>query len=285
MIMPVTNQNTIIIIGGPNAGKTHFGGQLYGRLQTKKSRYKITSPPEDLTIFKEVLDNLNEGKSAGHTHANEHKTLELKLENSNGIGSTFSFPDYGGEQIKAIVNDRRLNLVWKEQVDKGNFWMLFIRPDEILPVEDIVNRNLPDHEVLKKRNSEPGPIALSEAAFYIELLQILLFAKKTSLKNRIETPKLTIVLSCWDLLTPDEIKLMPSDILRRKLPALSEFVESNWDKGSLQVMGLSSTGRTLSDKVSDMDFVKKGPENFGYIITTDGQNEQDLTLAISSFIE
>ena len=43
--------NKILIIGGPNAGKTHFGGQLYGRLNMRTEHYRITSLPEDLTIF------------------------------------------------------------------------------------------------------------------------------------------------------------------------------------------------------------------------------------------
>src|SRR3546814_3448210 len=77
-----TTNNTILIIGGPNVGKTHFGGQLYGRLNARTERYKITSPPDDLTIFQEVLDNLNEGKSSGHTHVTAHQTLELEIEDN-----------------------------------------------------------------------------------------------------------------------------------------------------------------------------------------------------------
>ena len=88
------------------------------------------------------MDNLNDGKSSGHTNVNAHKTLELEIEDNNGSKSVFSFPDYGGEQIRAIVNDRRVNKVWKEQIEKCNSWMLFIRPDEVIQIEDVVNRGL-----------------------------------------------------------------------------------------------------------------------------------------------
>ena len=153
-----TTNNTILIIGGPNTGKTHFGGQLYGRLSSRTEHYKITSPPDDLSIFQEVLENLNEGKSSGHTHVTSHQTLTLEIEDNAGIKSVFSFPDYGGEQVKAIVNDRRVNKIWKEQIDKSNSWMLFIRLHEVKAIEDVVNRGLPDQDVLKNRTEKSEPM-------------------------------------------------------------------------------------------------------------------------------
>src|SRR3546814_4972443 len=104
-----TTNNTILIIGGPNVGKTHFGGQLYGRLNARTERYKITSPPDDLTIFQEVLDNLNEGKSSGHTHVTAHQTLELEIEDNEGVTSVFSFPDRSEEHTSELQSLMRIS--------------------------------------------------------------------------------------------------------------------------------------------------------------------------------
>lgn len=277
--------NKILIIGGPNAGKTHFGGQLYGRLNARTEHFKITSPPEDLTIFQEVLDNLNEGKSSGHTNVTAHKTLELEIEDNTGSKSVFSFPDYGGEQIKAIVNDRRVNKIWKEQIDWCNSWMLFIRLDEVAQIEDVVNRGLPDQEVLKNRNEKSESMTLSDSAFYIELLQILLHVKKVGIKQKISVPKLTVILSCWDLLSIEDQKILPKDVLQDKLPELFSFITGVWKENAHNIMGLSSIEKSLSNKDSDQEYIKKGPENFGYIITPAGKKKNDLTLTISTSIE
>lgn len=277
--------NKILIIGGPNAGKTHFGGQLYGRLNTRTENFKIISPPEDITIFQEVLDNLNEGKSSGHTHVSEHKTLELEIENNAGAKLIFSFPDYGGEQIRTIVNDRCINGLWKKQIDTSNSWMLFIRVDEIKTIEDVVNRGLPDPEILKNRTEKDESMNLSDTAFYTELLQIFLHVKQIGIRQTIKIPKLTIILSCWDLLTGADLKKMPITILEEKLPGLLNFITATWDEQSIKVLGLSSIGKNLSNANSDDDFIKKGPENFGYIITETGKKETDLTLTISTFID
>ena len=278
------NKNNILIIGGPNVGKTHFGGQLYGRLQTRESYYKIVSPPENLNIFKEVLECLNDGKAADHTNVNSNETLELQIVDADGKHITFNFPDYGGEQVKAIVSDRRITKIWKDQIEKSDSWMLFIRLDVILPFEDIINRGIPEIEVLSKRNKDVTALKLSDAAFFTELLQMLLYAKKTASLNRISNPKLTIVLSCWDLLETQAGKRLPYEMLQEKLPSFWNYLTQTWKAEHLDIIGLSATEKSLDIKKSDRDFVKKGPEKFGYIITPDGKKESDLTLSIATFI-
>ena len=189
----------ILIIGGPDVGKTHFGGQLYGRLQSRLGSYKITSPPENLMVFKEVLENLNEGRSAGHTNVSANEVLELDLADSEGVATSLRFPDYGGEQVNTIVTDRRVNKAWADQMSISTTWMLFIRPDRLPVMEDIVNRGLPEQKVLEQRSTEETPMKLSVSAFYIELLQILLYAQKT-LSGFADQPRLVVTLSCWDLI-------------------------------------------------------------------------------------
>lgn len=277
--------NTILIIGGPNAGKTHFGGQLFGRLNAKTEHFKITSLPDDITIFQEVLDNLNDGKSSGHTNVSSHKRLKLEIESASGQKSEFSFPDYGGEQIKTIVNSRRVDKTWAEQIDRSSSWMLFIRVDELQVLEDVVNRGLPEQQVLKKRTEKKDKMVFSNTAFYIELLQILLYVKKVGTKKRIFAPKLIVALSCWDKLPDLDQAKLPEKVFEEKLPGLLSFIREIWNDDAFKTIGLSSVGKDLSNKKSDPEFVKKGPESFGYIITPDGKKEIDLTLTISYFID
>ncbi|WP_286802551.1 MULTISPECIES: hypothetical protein [Sphingobacterium] len=277
--------NTILIIGGPNAGKTHFGGQLFGRLNARTEHYKITSLPDDISIFQEVLDNLNDGKSSGHTNVSSHNRLKLEIESTSGQRSEFSFPDYGGEQIKTIINSRRVNKTWAEQIERSNSWMLFIRADELQILEDVVNRGLPEQEILKKRTEKKDKMLLSNTAFYIELLQIFLYIKKVGIKQMISSPKLVVALSCWDKLSSLDQEKLPEKVFEEKLPGLLSFIRETWKSDTFKIIGLSSVGKDLSNKKSDPEFIKKGPENFGYIITPEGRKEIDLTLTISYFID
>jgi len=278
------NKNNILIIGGPNVGKTHYGGQLYGRLTDRLGHYSITTAPKDLNVFREVLDALNDGKSAGHTSVNSNTRLTLGLEDINKNVINFSFPDYGGEQVQKIVNERRVTSVWQDDIVNCDSWMIFIRLDQILPIEDVINRGIPDAKILMSREKGSVAFKLSEAAYYTDLLQILLYVKKISLHQKINAPNLTIVLSCWDILTDDERELKPVDLLMKRLPMVFDFINNTWESNAYNVIGLSSTGKTLSDKIADSDYVKKGPEAFGYFIDTDGKKETDLTLTIATAI-
>lgn len=278
------SSDNILIIGGPNAGKTHFGGQLYGRLESRKFEYKIAvnNKPTDLSIFQEVLDNLAEGKRAHHTEASANKSIELITEDSLGNNVIFSFPDYAGEQVKMIVNDRRVNSIWKDYIDKSTSWVLFIRLHDIQIIEDIINRGIPNPEELQKRKEQIPLVKISDAAHFVELLQTLIYIKGLSVQNKIEKPNLTIVISCWDLLGL-EGNTLPSKVLEERLTLLYDFVTNNWKLNSLRILGLSSTEKTLTDDPDD-DFIDQTPVKFGYIINSKGELEKDLTLSINTFI-
>lgn len=278
------DQNNILIIGGPNVGKTHYGGQLYGRLINKQGLYKITSPPENLIVFREVLESLSEGKSAGRTHVSSNEQLKLEIEDSNNNKVSFSFPDYGGEQIDKIVNERKINSKWKENIDNSTGWMLFIRLDEIKPIEDLVNRGVPEQSVLESRKKNEIDLTVSPTAFYIELLQMLLYVKGvSSYKNNCDI-KLTVILSCWDNINEMTIDSKPSEVLEEKLPLVKQFIDAIWTEDTVSVIGLSSTGKTLSNDNVDDEYIDKGPENFGYIVNPNGVKESDLTLSILGII-
>lgn len=277
-------QNKILVIGGPNAGKTHFGGQLYGRLSSKKFSYKIApnNIPADLTIFEDVLNKLYEGKRAGHTEHSANKSIELKVTDEQNSNILFSFPDYAGEQVKEIVANRQVNSVWKKNIEESTSWMLFVRLDEVANIDDITNAGFPNSETLKKRNETKPPVRVSDVAFFIELLQILLYVKKIPSFNKINEPKITIVLSCWDLLNQAD-KTLPSDVLNDKLPMLYQFVTNNWKENKFDILGLSSTQKELTDE-PDEDYIENTPINFGYFINQKGEKEKDLTLLIGTLI-
>lgn len=282
--MDNTTENKVLIIGGPNAGKTHFGGQFYGRLISRKFNYKIAANnlPADLTIFEDVLNKLSDGKRAGHTEASANRNIELKIDDEGGHEIVFAFPDYAGEQVNFIVDNRRLNAIWKLYIDTSSSWMLFVRLDDLKPVEDIINKGIPEPEEIKKRNSTPPPVKVSDAAHFVELLQMLLYIKGIPSFNKINKPNLTIVLSCWDLLKQSD-NTVPIEVLKERLPLLYYFVKNTWTEKSFSVIGLSSTEKTLTDE-ADEEYIDKTPINFGYIINPIGEKENDSTLSIRTFI-
>lgn len=279
-------QTNILIIGGPNVGKTHFGGQLYCRLDSRQFTYKISSNnrPEDLSIFQEVLEKLYNGTSAGHTQTSAHKSLKLFIEDPKSNIVSLTFPDYGGEQIRDILATRRVDQIWKKSIDDSNSWVLFVRLDEILAIEDIINKGIPSADEISKRNEKTPPVKLSDSAQFIELLQILLYIKGVNKRKResLQHLKLTVVLSCWDLLNIAE-GIPPIALLKERLPLFYSFLNNVWGIKYFKVLGLSSTEKTLTNS-PDEAFIDNTPIKYGYFIDKEGNKELDLTKTLGIFI-
>ncbi|MGM0582543.1 MAG: hypothetical protein ACQETL_17830 [Bacteroidota bacterium] len=151
-----------------------------------------------------------------------------------------------------------------------------------MPLEDIVNKGIPSAEEIQKRNNQPPPVKISESAFYVELLQTLTYIKGLPTFSPLGKPNLTVVLSCWDELNLPEGQI-PSNLLHARLPMVFDFLNNNWKKESLSIIGLSSTEKSLTDE-PDEDFIEKEPINFGYFIDESGKSQVDLTLSIKEFI-
>ena len=104
---------------------------------------------------------------------------------------------------------------------------------------------------------------------------MLLFVAKQSTESRVVSPKLAIVLSCWDEVGQAG---SPSSYFENSLAILNSFVRQNWTEDSWSVWGISSLGQSLSPTKKDEDFSLQGPENFGYVIEQgDSEANSDLT--------
>ena len=167
---------------------------------------------------------------------------------------------------------------------------MFVRLDRLRRPEDIITR---PPEFVNQRAEPPetpnsssdasnDTLAWSDAAKLVELLQVLLFIRRTGFVRRIAHPPLCILLSCWDEL-PD-VPRNPIEELRRRLPLLAQFVDSVWDRECLEVFGLSAQGRSLSRDLVDEEYLDQGPEQFGYVILPDGKRVNDLTEPVASLL-
>jgi len=277
-------KHNILIIGGPNTGKTHFGIQLYERINSRQFEFKIDpkNRPSDLSIFEDGLKNIYNGKRAAHTETGANRSIELIITDEKNSEVKLAFPDYAGEQITSIVDNRKVNDLWLNYIENSTSWVLFIRLNELTPLEDIVNKGIPSAEEIQKRKTQPPPVKVSEAAFYVELLQTLAYIKRLSTFSPIVKPKLTVVLSCWDELEIPKDQV-PSTLLQERLPMLFDFLNNNWQNESLSIIGLSALGKPLTDEPDD-EFIDKEPINFGYYINKKGDFQRDLTLSIKDFI-
>lgn len=277
----------VLVLGDSGAGKTHFAGQFLGRMRHDRHGKLRIRPGgvEDLSKLEEVLECLEEGRAAGHTPAETWTGIRCELETEDGTLVLLEWPEYAGERLFAMVERRLVSDEWRDSIHSATGWLLFIRPSTLKLYEDLLVRPTgvaPEHS---EAQEVPVPgTGWDDRARYVELLQMLLFASGRSTFRPTETPRLAIVLSCWDELNGS--RLTPEDLLAKRLPLLDAFVRSIWKDESWSVWGLSSLGRSLSQHERDEDFVIEGPENFGYVVRPGSTNEDlDLTAPVAWLLE
>lgn len=276
---------SVLVLGGPKAGKTHYGAQLLGRLRNRESAALVLETPiSDLRPFAEALRALEQGLPAGHTSTETYDEISMTLLDPTGSRLDLLWPDYGGEQLKELFHRRGVNERWRDQLHAAQ-WMLFLRPGPSGPfgqtLEEVTSR-------LQQRPAsfEAAPGAdqswswWDEGARWVELLQMALYLADRSTARRLTTPKISVLLTCWDELPGDEAKTPPSEVLRGRLPLLAEFLTANWESTAWSIWGLSSLGRALVAERPDPDYAEQGPERFGYVVTPKGEVKMDLTLPL-----
>ncbi len=272
----------VLVLGGSGVGKTHYVGQLLGRLRhDRKGKLRIRpGGVEDLSKVEEVLACLEEGRAAGHTPAATWTGIRCELETSDGTEVLLEWPEYAGERLFSIVERRLLPSEWRASIDKATGWLLFLRPTTLKLFEDLLTRPTgiaPEHTHAAETAVDGS--GWDDRARYVELLQMFLFAAGQSTFRMASAPRLAIVLSCWDELND---KSTPEDFLSNRLPLLDSFVRSNWEPGAWSAWGLSSLGQALCQKKRDVEFAAQGPENFGYVIPPLCTHEdKDLTAPVA----
>jgi hypothetical protein len=270
------NENSILLIGESGVGKTHYGAQLLKRLMKGDGQLRMDGAATNLEPFEAAMESLNEGMAAGHTPTATYIDSIWPIADAQGRKAELVWPDYGGEQIKAISSTRRIPAAWRARVIASPAWLLLVRLQQTRVSDDIFSRPL---STLKGAGVENHEVHVSDQARLIELLQMLVYIRGAISAQRLESPRLCVLLSCWDELGADE---HPSAAFEQRLPMFSSFVQSTWEDAS--VFGLSALERPLSSRDRDIEYASRGPEQFGYVVLPDGQRSADLTLPIQRLL-
>ena len=246
------------------------------RLMQEDGQIRMDGAATNLEPFQAVMARLDAGLSAGHTPTMTYHESRWPIVDSEEHKADLIWPDYGGEQIKNIIDERRLPQAWLNRITQSSAWLLLIRLQKIRADDDIFSRPLAS---LKGIRTEVWDTSLSDQARLIELLQVLAYIWSTSNERLDRLPRLVVLLTCWDEM---ESPGKPIDELCKRLPMFGDFVASNWKDSS--VLGLSALGRALDKQEPDDDYIAKGSERFGYVVLEDGTHSPDLTHPIRRLI-
>lgn len=270
--------NEILIIGPPKSGKTTFLAQLYGRLIDMRWKLKLAEAPGNIEGIKNAFDRLADGEETEPTPSSENLEVEIPVV-YEGRQFVLHCKDYGGEQVRDLVYQMEYDKTWIDRAKKNDRWILFIRPSEIEHRFDLSKKGFAKQDKKEKKTIISGT---SDQSHFIELIQVLLHARDTGMKELIETPRLLIALTCWDELETDR---KPEEVLQRKMPLFYQFIAANWSPEKFEVVGVSAQEFPLKTQENRDKYMNELPENFGYLVLNDNPKEKDLTRLIEEALK
>jgi GTPase SAR1 family protein len=265
--------NEILIIGPPKTGKTTFLAQLYGRLLDKKGKLQLASAPENIDGIKSAYDRLTDGEETEPTPSTENLEVKIPVIHE-GQEFVLHCKDYGGEQVRDLIALMEYDKTWIERAKTNDRWVLFIRPSEIEQRFDLSKKGYAEKDQKESNSSISGT---SDQSQFIELVQVLMRARGTGMKDLIDTPRLLIALTCWDELKTDST---PEEILQQKMPLFTQFIAASWLPGAFNIIGVSAQEFPLKTEKDRDKYLDEMPQNFGYLVLDDNPKEKDLTRLI-----
>lgn len=266
----------LFILGAPNAGKTTFLGALDYSVVQNNVKTKLTL--DNTTGEQQYVHMLglkwSEVEDVGRTLIGqeiEHQLLHL-TDGKNIL--ELEFPDFSGETFQNIYENREIAMDLKEKIEDADAILYFINVEDIVPAQFISEVS---KELRLKNDNQKERKPCDDDPLHIQTIDMLQIIDR--LKN--EPVRLGIVFSAWDLVEPD----MQNDVeeyIKNKLNMLWQYMNSNKNKFSVKMWGVSAIGGKIQDasRLAEVD----EPMERIMIINESGKKSHDLTTIIAEML-
>jgi hypothetical protein len=272
---------SIILLGGPDSGKTNYIGPLWRALDAGTGALHAAEQPENINFVLEVTDHLFEGNFAPRSeHSDTRRDFEVVVAaTKDGPRSRVVVPDISGELWRSAVIDGEIDHDWMNELRQADAALLFVRVDsdlDVRPLDWVTSRKM-----LEKLGQEEDP-GIPTQVMLCELIRFL----EVSLANREDggLPRLSVVVTAWDRVDAGKFNEGPVAYLEREYPLVAGRL-ADLERLNVQIFGLSAVGGDLKhDPGYRQAFLEAGCDGQGWVAVRDGdgwQKKYDVTLPIA----
>ncbi|OIR12500.1 hypothetical protein GALL_61990 [mine drainage metagenome] len=272
---------SIILLGGPDSGKTNYIGRLWRALDDGTGALHAAEQPQDIEFVLEVTDHLFEGGFAPRSeHSEARRNFEVVVAaNKGGPQSKVIVPDISGELWRNAVIENEIDSDWMDELRNADAALIFVRVDsdqDVRPLDWVTSRRMLEKLGTEEDHGPPTQVMLCELIRYLE--------NSLAIRKDGTRPRLSVVVTAWDLIDEDKFKEGPLAYLEREYPLFAGRVEDLEDL-DVQIFGLSIVGGDLkNDPVYRQTFLEKGLDGHGWVAVREGdlwRKDPDVTLPIA----
>ncbi|KQS59295.1 hypothetical protein ASG39_18370 [Rhizobium sp. Leaf371] len=276
-------KKSIILVGGPDSGKTNYVGRVWLSLKEHKSSLKRAGMPSDIEYIEAVCAHILKGEFAGRTDRNmERKDFCVPVQLGDGDITELVVPDFTGELwLNAVVNSE-LSQDWLDEIVNADSALLFVRvlsPQNVQPLDWVTAR-----EVLRVtgNNDDDDDHKLPTQVVLCELLRLL--EDRLGSQNPEVRPRIAVLVTAWDLLDPAAKGAGPMQFLKRQFPlfwgALGDVVRADVGVYGVSIVdGDPERDQAFKDKILASNLADAG--SITLESSTGVEVNRDVTLPIS----
>ena len=280
------SQRSVVLVGGPDSGKTNYVGRLWLALDAQKGSLVAAAQPEEIGFVLDTAEHLFQGKFAPRTEDDERRDLEVTVRPAGGGAETIIVvPDVKGELWRKSVLQSEIDPSWMSQLKSADGALLFLRvlsDQNVRPLDWVTSRRLLKTLGQDSARTElPTQVMLCELVRYLELT----LAKRPDG----QVPRLSVVVSAWDLIDAEGSKAGPEVYLAKEYPLFAGRLQDT-RKLDVQVFGLSVAGGDLTADAEYREaFLDTGVHEHGWVVARDAVTGEwkkipDVTLPVSWII-
>lgn len=283
---------SVLLVGGPDAGKSNYLGRLWMALDASTGTIAKNGLPSQLEYLRTVASALLGGDFAPRTSQGVFQPTDVPVkwqENGTTVSGNLIVPDCAGEQWERIHQIREWSSDWENAVTSMAGCLLFYRVSS--------SHNVPaldwssDLELLRYVAGQNAPsdarpdVKLPTQIVLVDWLQCLRSAYR-DLHGPEKPLRVAVVLSAWDM-APKEAKTNdPDAYLSTELPLLHDFLSTNTSSFMSRTFGVSVVGGDLANAVPDFKtkYLDGDPNVAGFVaFSSRGKllESKDLTLPLA----
>ena len=285
-------EHPIILMGGPDSGKTNYLARLWAALRSRKGTLTAPLVPTEIKYVEDALLHLLQGQFAPRSE----KTLEEGHSFSVPVASSESpdagrfdivVPDVSGELWKKAVETCELPPQWMNSLKDAKGALLFVRVgsnQNVDPLDWVTAAGI--LRMPGGDDSEDGPEGdenKRRIPTQVSLCELLRFLEHSLGTNQAARPRVAVLVTAWDRLDAETSARGPTAYIEAQYPLVAGRLR-DIAKFDVRIFGVSVVGGDFLDEDFKQRFLNGKLESSGFVVQeSNGAVEKrlDLTLPVA----